>query len=95
MDYTKSVVEPMKQVAPRSRLRGMVEDYRDIDTDVLVLAGETHLNRKPVRKILTSEIHDLINASYRVACGLPPSQSVMSLLILCFTICVLPALCVV
>ncbi|KDN50150.1 hypothetical protein RSAG8_01486, partial [Rhizoctonia solani AG-8 WAC10335] len=47
MDYTKSVVEPIKQVAPRSRLRGMVEDYSDISTDVLVLAGETHLNRKP------------------------------------------------
>ncbi|EUC66781.1 O-FucT domain protein, partial [Rhizoctonia solani AG-3 Rhs1AP] len=47
MDYTKSVVEPIKQVAPRSRLRGMVEDYSHITTDVLVLAGETHLNRKP------------------------------------------------
>lgn len=57
MDYTKSVVEPMKQVAPRSRLRGMVEDYIDIDTNVLVLAGETHLNRKPVRKIRIPGIH--------------------------------------
>ncbi|KAG8761886.1 hypothetical protein FRC11_012538 [Ceratobasidium sp. 423] len=47
MDYTKSVVEPIKQVAPRSRLRGMFDDYKDINTDVLVLAGETHLNRKP------------------------------------------------
>ncbi|KAG9098381.1 hypothetical protein FRC06_006468 [Ceratobasidium sp. 370] len=47
MDYTKSVAEPMKQVAPRARMRGMVEDYADIDTDVLVLAGETHLGRKP------------------------------------------------
>jgi hypothetical protein len=53
MDYTKSVVDPIKQVAPRSRLRGMVEDYNDIDTDVLVLAGETHLGRKPVRSNLT------------------------------------------
>ncbi|QRV76198.1 O-FucT domain protein [Ceratobasidium sp. AG-Ba] len=47
MDYTKSVVEPIVQVAPRARLRGLVEDYNDIDTDVLVLAGETHLGRKP------------------------------------------------
>lgn len=61
MDYTKSVVEPLKQVAPRSRLRGMVENYSEIDTDVLVLAGETHLSRKPVRKVLASEVHDLIS----------------------------------
>ncbi|CAE6424929.1 unnamed protein product [Rhizoctonia solani] len=47
MDYTKSVVEPIKQVAPRSRLRGMFDDYNHIDAEVLVLAGETHLNRKP------------------------------------------------
>ncbi|CAE6446175.1 unnamed protein product [Rhizoctonia solani] len=47
MEFTKNVVEPIKQVAPRSRLRGMVEDYSNITTDVLVLAGETHLNRKP------------------------------------------------
>ncbi|KEP48068.1 O-FucT domain protein [Rhizoctonia solani 123E] len=47
MEFSKNVVEPIKQVAPRSRLRGMVEDYNNITTDVLVLAGETHLNRKP------------------------------------------------
>jgi hypothetical protein len=48
MEYTKSVVEPIKQVAPRSRLRGMFDDYNHINAKVLVLAGETHLNRKPV-----------------------------------------------
>ncbi|QRW19286.1 O-FucT domain protein [Rhizoctonia solani] len=47
MDYTKSVVEPIKQVAPRSRLRGMFDDYNHINEEVLILAGETHLNRKP------------------------------------------------
>ncbi|CEL57748.1 hypothetical protein RSOLAG1IB_02492 [Rhizoctonia solani AG-1 IB] len=47
MEYTKSVVEPIKQIAPRSRLRGMFDDYNHINAKVLVLAGETHLNRKP------------------------------------------------
>jgi hypothetical protein len=48
MEFAKSVVNPIKQVAPRSRLRGMVEDYNEISTDILVLEGETHLGRKPV-----------------------------------------------
>ncbi|EUC66783.1 O-FucT domain protein [Rhizoctonia solani AG-3 Rhs1AP] len=47
IEMTKNVVAPLKQVAPRSRLRGMVEDYNNITTDVLILAGETHVNRKP------------------------------------------------
>jgi hypothetical protein len=49
MDYLKSVVEPIRQVVPSSRLRGLIEDYDSVNTDVLVLEGETHLNRKPVR----------------------------------------------
>ncbi|KAG8903163.1 hypothetical protein FRB99_003664 [Tulasnella sp. 403] len=47
MDYLKSVVEPIKQVAPLSRLRGWVDDYDQVDADILVLEGETHLGRKP------------------------------------------------
>lgn len=47
MDYLKSVVTPIKQAAPLSRIRGWVDDYNHITTDILVLEGETHLGRKP------------------------------------------------
>ncbi|THH21521.1 hypothetical protein EW146_g25 [Bondarzewia mesenterica] len=47
MDYTKTVSEPIRQVVPRSSLRGFVEEYADRDEDVVILAGETHLGRKP------------------------------------------------
>ncbi|KDQ16760.1 hypothetical protein BOTBODRAFT_106823 [Botryobasidium botryosum FD-172 SS1] len=47
MDYLKSVVEPIKQVAPVWRLRGMKDDFDSVNDDILVLEGETHLNRKP------------------------------------------------
>ncbi|TFY57376.1 hypothetical protein EVG20_g8576 [Dentipellis fragilis] len=47
MDYTKTVVDPVRQVAPRGTIRGLVEEYKDIKDDVLLLAGETHLGRKP------------------------------------------------
>ena len=49
MDYLKSVVEPIKQVAPRSALKGLIDDYGSETANVLLLEGETHLNRKPVR----------------------------------------------
>lgn len=49
MDYLKSVVQPIKQVAPRSSLKGLVDDYAHLDENVVLLEGETHLNRKPVR----------------------------------------------
>jgi hypothetical protein len=48
MDYAKTVVHPIKQVAHRPTIRGFKEDYYDVDADVVVLAGETHLGRKPV-----------------------------------------------
>lgn len=49
MDYLKSVVDPIKQVAMRSTLKGLVDDYHNVSEEVLLLEGETHLNRKPVR----------------------------------------------
>ena len=49
MDFMKTVVEPIRQVAPRECLRGFFDDYATSDADVVVLAGETHLYRKPVR----------------------------------------------
>ena len=48
MDYLKSVVEPIKQVAPRSALKGLIDDYESVTEDVLLLEGEIHLYRKPV-----------------------------------------------
>lgn len=55
MDFVKHVVMPIRQVAQRTSLRGFIEDYHHVDADVVLLAGETHLNRKPVG-ILTSPV---------------------------------------
>lgn len=46
-DWMKSVVDHMLEVAPRSRLRGFVDDYDQFDAEVLLLEGELHLYRKP------------------------------------------------
>ncbi|KAG9099445.1 hypothetical protein FS749_001252 [Ceratobasidium sp. UAMH 11750] len=53
-DWMKSVVDHMLEVAPRSRLRGLVEDYGWVDREVLLLEGEIHLNRKPGSLLFTS-----------------------------------------
>ena len=50
MDYAKTVVNPIKQIAKRSTIRGFKDDYYHLDADVVVLAGETHLYRKPVSR---------------------------------------------
>ena len=47
-DFAKTVVSHLKQVAERSSIRGFRDDYYNVDADVVVLAGETHLYRKPV-----------------------------------------------
>ncbi|KAF8481624.1 hypothetical protein DFH94DRAFT_825446 [Russula ochroleuca] len=43
----KTIVQPMKQVVLRSSIRGFKDDYHHVDSDVVLLAGETHLRRKP------------------------------------------------
>src|SRR5262245_3231544 len=48
MDYIKTVVNPIRQVAPRRSLRGLQEDYGNLTADVVLLAGEVHHDRKPV-----------------------------------------------
>lgn len=55
MDYLKSVVDPIKQVAPMRWVKAWYEDYKDQDTDIVVLEGETHLGRKPGGMRFTSE----------------------------------------
>jgi len=47
MEYVKSVVAPIKQVAPYANLRGLMDDFSYVTQTVLLLQGETHLGRKP------------------------------------------------
>jgi len=58
MDYAKTVVNPNRQVAKRSTIRGFKDDYYHLDADVVVLAGETHLYRKPVSNRSHSRVAD-------------------------------------
>ena len=48
MELEKTVIQPIKQVVPRSSIRGFKDDYYHVDTDVVLIEGETHLGRKPV-----------------------------------------------
>lgn len=47
MEFVKSPVTPMLQVAPHTSVRGLLEEYGGATEEVMLLAGETHLNRKP------------------------------------------------
>ncbi|KAH9032251.1 hypothetical protein EDB85DRAFT_2145627 [Lactarius pseudohatsudake] len=47
MEFAKIIVGDLRQVAPRTSIRGFKDDYHDLDADVVVLAGETHLGTKP------------------------------------------------
>lgn len=48
MNLAKIVVGHARQVAPRSSIRGFRDDYHDVNADVVVLSGQTHLGRKAV-----------------------------------------------
>lgn len=56
MEYAKTVVHPIREVAQRSTIRGFKDDYYHIDADVVILAGETHLYRKPVSRLSYSHV---------------------------------------
>ena len=58
MEYAKTVVHPIRQVAHRSTIRGFRDDYYHVDADVVVLAGETHLYRKPVSDLPHPRVAD-------------------------------------
>jgi hypothetical protein len=58
MEYAKTIVYPIRQVARRSTIRGFKDDYYDVDADVVVLAGETHHHRKPVSSPPCSRVVD-------------------------------------
>jgi len=51
----RTVVSPIRQLAPRSSIRGFKDDYHHVDADVVLLAGETHVWRKVVSKLLLSQ----------------------------------------
>ncbi|KAG8899389.1 hypothetical protein FRC01_010563 [Tulasnella sp. 417] len=53
-EWLKSVVRPIKQVAPLRTIRGWHEDYHFMEHDVIVLEGETHLGRKPGAMFFTT-----------------------------------------
>lgn len=48
-DAVKHVVSPIYEAAPRDRLRGLYEDFGNVSARVLLLRGEVHWGRKPVR----------------------------------------------
>lgn len=50
MQFTKSVVEPIKQVAPMTVIKGFIEDYRNVTADIIFLEGEIHIDRRPVSR---------------------------------------------
>ena len=58
MEYAKTVVHPIRQVTRRSTIRGFKDDYYNVDADVVVLVGETHLYRKPVSNLPRSRVVD-------------------------------------
>ncbi|KII86439.1 hypothetical protein PLICRDRAFT_114277 [Plicaturopsis crispa FD-325 SS-3] len=47
MDYSKTVIKPIRHVVQRESLRSFLDDFGDIDANVVHLAGEIHLGRKP------------------------------------------------
>ncbi|EIW85510.1 hypothetical protein CONPUDRAFT_162695 [Coniophora puteana RWD-64-598 SS2] len=47
MDFVKNVASAIQQVVPRESIRGFVDDFGDIEADVLYLEGEVHDGRKP------------------------------------------------
>ena len=63
-ELDKTVIQPIRQVVPRSSIRGFKDDYYHVDADVVLLEGEVHAGRKPVSIMLHFRSHtcsDLIS----------------------------------
>lgn len=45
MEVAKTIVSREKEAVQRSSIRGFKDDFHDVDADVVVLAGETHIGR--------------------------------------------------
>ncbi|KAK0454088.1 uncharacterized protein EV420DRAFT_1749629 [Desarmillaria tabescens] len=54
MEYSKAVVDPIRQVTPRKNLRGFKNDFGGRKEEVVLLAGEVHHGRKPGSMRFTS-----------------------------------------
>lgn len=50
----KTVTKNSDEVAIISRMRGFLDEYGDLDADILFLQGEIHDDRKPVSKLVDS-----------------------------------------
>lgn len=48
MEYSKAVVDPIRQITPRKALHGFKNDFEGRKEEVVLLAGEVHYGRKPV-----------------------------------------------
>lgn len=78
MDWTKTVVEPIKQVARYSAIRGFIDDFAWVSQDVMLLEGELHLGRKPGFVKYTT-VHARDSFARTVLYDINPSQRVKSL----------------
>ena len=47
-ELEKTIIRPIRQVVPRSSIRGFKDDYYYVDADVILVEGEIHSKRKPV-----------------------------------------------
>ncbi|KAK0217398.1 hypothetical protein EDD85DRAFT_916574 [Armillaria nabsnona] len=47
MEYSRAVVDPIRQIAPRKALHGFKNDFEGRKEEVVLLAGEVHYGRKP------------------------------------------------
>jgi len=78
MDYTKTVADPIRQVVPRHTIRGFADEYAHIAADVVLLAGETHLYRKPAALRFTTT-DGRVDFARMVLYGIRPIEKVLSL----------------
>ncbi|KAI9512604.1 hypothetical protein F5148DRAFT_1162781 [Russula earlei] len=79
MDYAKTIVNPINEVVHRSTIRGFKDDYHHVDADVVILAGETHLFRKPGAMRFTVESSRAKYASMVVhSLGSPPKVTALA-----------------
>ena len=59
MDFTKTVIKPIRQVIRMSDARGWVQDYKASTQEMVWLQGEVHLGRKSgLMRFTTAESRD-------------------------------------
>jgi len=73
-DFAKTIVGHLKEVVPRSSIRGFRDDYYDVNADVVLLAGETHLGTKPGAMRFTEDISRKRYVSTAVHSLIPPQK---------------------